>query len=166
MSEQELPRLSKDAISQSIQTKSDRSVLLMKVPNLNLFVITDCNNFGSNWIEVSFSNKVYTTRYLMGENEDLFSVIARRFAQDIIGKLAILRRSHCNHCKALQTIATELQLAVLVSFLLFKQLTRASAHSREQQATAEKRPGSAGGRGGRERVSGSGTAYGHAEHRA
>ena len=91
MSEQELPRLSKDATSKRVETKSGRSVLLLKVPNLNLYVITDCNNFGSNWIEVSFSNKVYSTRYLMGENEDRFSVIARRFAQDIIGKrLAIL----------------------------------------------------------------------------
>ena len=86
MSQQELPRLSQNTASKLIETKSGRSVLLLKVPNLNLYVISDCNNFGSNWIEVSFSNKVYSTRYLMGENEDLFSVIARRFAQDIIGK--------------------------------------------------------------------------------
>lgn len=94
MSRQELPRLSEDAVSKQIETKSGRSVLLLKVPSLNLYVISDCNNFGSNWIEVSFSNKVYSTRYLMGENEDLFSVIARRFAQDIIGKRAVFVLLH------------------------------------------------------------------------
>lgn len=87
MSLKELPSLSKDATSKLIETKSNRSILLFKVPNLNLYVISDCKNFGSNWIEVNYSNKVYTTKYLMGQNEDLFSAIARRFAQDIIGNL-------------------------------------------------------------------------------
>lgn len=85
----ELPRLSNDAHSKTIETGSKRSILLFRVPKLNLYVITDCNNFGSNWIEVNYSNKIYTTRYLMGENEDLFSVISRRFAQDIIGESII-----------------------------------------------------------------------------
>ena len=87
MNQQELPRISKDAQSKLIETTSGTSISFLKIPNLNLYVISDCNNFGSNWIEVNHSNKVYTTRYLMGQDEDLFSAIARKFAQDIIGLL-------------------------------------------------------------------------------
>lgn len=78
-------KLSDDATSKVIETTAKRSILLFKIPNLNLYVISDCKNFGSNWIEVNYYNKVYTTKYLLGHNEDLFSAIARRFAQDIIG---------------------------------------------------------------------------------
>lgn len=82
----ELPRLSEDANSVVFETSSKRSITLFKVPKLNLYVISDCKNFGSNWIEVTFSNKIYSTKYWMGENEDLFSVIARKFAQDVVGE--------------------------------------------------------------------------------
>lgn len=68
------------------KTPANNEIMFMKIPNLNLFVITDCKNFGSNWIEVKVVNKIYTTKCLLGENPDLFSCLARRFAEDILGK--------------------------------------------------------------------------------
>jgi len=63
-----------------------QKIYFLSMPSLNLYIVSDIENFGPNWIMIKFENNVYTTRYLLGSNCDLYSPIARHFAQKIIGK--------------------------------------------------------------------------------
>lgn len=81
-----LPRVTDTARSNQLQLNDGRQLTLLHVPKLNLHVISDRGQFGPNWIEVDVHNRIYTTRFLAGSDEDLNSALARRFAQCIIGK--------------------------------------------------------------------------------
>ena len=70
-----------------INLSNGDKIYFISVPSLELYIISDTKNFGPNWILVNFENNIYTTRILLGSNSDLYSPIARHFAQKIIGKL-------------------------------------------------------------------------------
>ncbi len=70
--------------SQVLKINQNLSINLIKISKLNLFFVSDVNNFGSHWIQVIVNNNVFTTKTLFGDNDDLFAPIARYFAEQII----------------------------------------------------------------------------------
>jgi hypothetical protein len=80
-----LPRVSDTVTSKQLTTADGQIVTVIHVPKLNLHVITDRGQLGPNWIEVDVHNRIYSTRFLAGADEDMYSALARRFAQCIIG---------------------------------------------------------------------------------
>ncbi|OTF71392.1 hypothetical protein BLA29_000737 [Euroglyphus maynei] len=56
---------------------------MVYIPDLNLYVITDAKGFGQHWIRVSYCQKIYDTKLLLGV-DDYMTSIARHFAEPII----------------------------------------------------------------------------------
>lgn len=71
-------------------TSCDRKVTVVKVPALGLYIVSDADNLGPNWIRVHFRKNVYTTHYLMGGDEATMCPIARFLAQNIIRESSTL----------------------------------------------------------------------------
>ena len=60
-------------------------ITFLSDPSLSLFVITDCSNFGPDWIRIHWKKGIYTTSYLLGSREDELCPIARYLAPIILG---------------------------------------------------------------------------------
>ncbi|KAH7642147.1 hypothetical protein DERF_003186 [Dermatophagoides farinae] len=66
-------------------SENSPTITLVYLPNLNLYVITDAKGFGQHWIRVSYCQKVYDTKLLLGiDADDYMTSIARHFAEPII----------------------------------------------------------------------------------
>lgn len=79
--------MEKSSITVSLKsTDKPTSINIIKVKDLNLYVISDVDNFGANWVRVVFHQNVFSTQTLLGPNEDIVSPIARFFAQKIVEK--------------------------------------------------------------------------------
>lgn len=80
------PGLTEGAVTEKLTLTSGDVVSVVKVPRLSLYVITDCDNLGPNWVKVIVNKNVYTTQYLLGGDEETYCPIARFFAQHVVGK--------------------------------------------------------------------------------
>lgn len=81
-----IPRISEGCEAKVITLSDGRECHIVNIPKLKMITITDCRNFAANWIEVDYFNRVYSTRFLSGQDEDINCALARRFAQCIIGE--------------------------------------------------------------------------------
>jgi len=72
--------------TKKLKINENNSINLISIVNLNLFIISDMNNFGSNWIQVSYCrrNQIYSTKSLLGTEDDTLSPICRYLAQTLI----------------------------------------------------------------------------------
>ena len=72
--------------TKKLKINEKNSINLISIVNLNLFIISDMNNFGSNWIQVSYCrrNQIYSTKSLLGTEDDTLSPICRYLAQTLI----------------------------------------------------------------------------------
>lgn len=71
--------------SKSFKLSNGKSMTVVKDDSLNLFVITDCNNLGPEWIKIHHKKGIFTTSYLLGSREDVMCPIARFLAPVILG---------------------------------------------------------------------------------
>lgn len=69
---------------------SDVQITFVLIPELDLYIITDAQKFGRDWIQVTYFRKVYSTNLLMGvDPDDIITSISRFLAEPVIkNKLA------------------------------------------------------------------------------
>nr|XP_027199332.1 uncharacterized protein LOC113793486 [Dermatophagoides pteronyssinus] len=66
-------------------TDNSPTITMVYLPDINLYVISDAKGFGQHWIRVSYCQKIYDTKLLLGmDADDYMTSIARHFAQSII----------------------------------------------------------------------------------
>lgn len=77
-------------VTMAIMTKTHKlsngsKITFLSDPSLNLFVITDCSNFGPDWIRIHYKKGIYTTSCLLGSRENELCPVARFLAPIILG---------------------------------------------------------------------------------
>ncbi|KAI1303689.1 hypothetical protein HDE_02210 [Halotydeus destructor] len=72
------------AWSKKLITEDGTPLTIAAAPKMNLYIISDCDNLGPDWIRVLYKGGIYTTNYLLGSREDVICPIARHLAQKII----------------------------------------------------------------------------------
>ena len=64
-----------------------QQIILLYLPAIDLYVISDAKGFGPNWIQVTYCSKVYQTNLLAGvDNDSVLTSIARFMAEKIVKK--------------------------------------------------------------------------------
>lgn len=74
-----------EIMSKTHKLSNGSRITFLSDPSLSLFVITDCSNFGSDWIRIRYKKGIYTTTCLLGSREDELCPIARYLAPIILG---------------------------------------------------------------------------------
>jgi len=72
--------------TKTLTIETNKSINLVSVFNLNLYIISDVNNFGSNWIQVFYSRqkKLFSTKTLLGAEEDSLAPVCRYLTEIIV----------------------------------------------------------------------------------
>lgn len=64
----------------------DATIDLVSIPGLNLFIITDVNNLGADWIQVLYGtqNHIFSTKTLLGADDNRLAPVCRYLAEKLI----------------------------------------------------------------------------------
>ena len=74
-----------NANTKLVKLNDGTPIRIVNVPFLNLYIITDINNFGNHWIRVTRQSvNVFTTKTLFGSNDLEFAPIARFLAEKLM----------------------------------------------------------------------------------
>uniref|UniRef100_T1KBB3 Uncharacterized protein n=2 Tax=Tetranychus urticae TaxID=32264 RepID=T1KBB3_TETUR len=76
--------VSKGSITKRGTLSNGVNVMFICIPRLNLYVISDADNFGPHWINVEFEKNNYNIRHLLGSDADTYLPVARYFSKHII----------------------------------------------------------------------------------
>lgn len=62
-------------------------IRIIHVHKLNMLIVSDVANIGPHWIKVNVTNNVYTTKCLLGGQEELYCPVARFLVEKMVHKL-------------------------------------------------------------------------------
>ena len=79
-------KMSFESKTKTLKSNENNSIDLISIPNLNLYIISDINNLGSDWIQVLYcrQKQIYSTKTLLGTQEDSLAPVCRYLAENII----------------------------------------------------------------------------------
>ncbi|XP_053213785.1 uncharacterized protein LOC128397131 [Panonychus citri] len=76
--------ISSGSVTKKITLTDGLKINFIHVPKLNLYVISDVDNFGPHWINVEFEKNNYNLKHLLGSNPDTYLPVARFISKYII----------------------------------------------------------------------------------